>query len=120
MRTTLLTLALVLTSFAINAQPIQAAPTAEKILGDAYTQAAKENKNVLVMFHASWCIWCHKMDSSMNDNSCKNFFDDNYVVAHLDVMESPEKKDLENPAAMELLTRYKGADQGIPFWVVID
>jgi thioredoxin-related protein len=122
----LLTLLIVTVSFAGAQTPgdskmVEQPPqSADEIVLNACKHAAKENKNVLVMFHASWCVWCHKMDSSMNDKSCKKFFDDNYVVAHLVVMESPQKKNLENPAAMELLTRYNGADQGIPFWVVID
>ena len=95
-------------------------PSADEIVKNACKQAAKESKNVLIMFHASWCVWCHRMDSSMNDASCKKFFDDNYVTAHLVVMESKGKENLENPAAMELLTSYNGANQGIPFWVVLD
>jgi len=105
----------------IDSKSISVAPlSADEIVQNACKQASRENKNVMVMFHASWCIWCHRMDSSMNDNSCKKFFDDNYVTAHIVVMESKGKENLENPAGMELLTRYNGANQGIPFWVVID
>ena len=72
------------------------------------------------MFHASWCVWCHRMDSSMNDNSCKKFFDENYVTTHLVIMESKGKENLENPGGMDLLAKYNGTNQGIPFWVVLD
>src|SRR5215213_5002348 len=60
------------------------------------------------------------MDSSMSDKSVKNFFEKNYVVTHVTVLESDNKKALENPGALELLTRYKGADLGIPYWLVFD
>ena len=60
------------------------------------------------------------MDSSINDKSCKKFFDDNYVIEHLVVYESKDKKILENPGAIELLTKYHGNDEGIPFWLVFD
>lgn len=103
---------------AIHAQ--QAPQTAEQILNEAYKQAAKEKKNVFVMFHASWCGWCHKMDDSMNDESVKKYFDDNFVIRHLVVYESKGKEALENPGALELLTKYKGNDQGIPYWFVFD
>ena len=53
--------------------------SATEILNEANAQAAKENKNVFVIFHASWCGWCHKMDSAMNDPVCKKFFDDNFI-----------------------------------------
>jgi thioredoxin-related protein len=100
--------------------PAQTPPSAEQVLKEAQAEAVKQNKNVFIIFHASWCGWCHKMDSSMNDRSCKRFFDDNYVIRHLVVQESKNKKNLENPGAMELLTRYNGADQGIPYWLVFD
>ncbi|MEJ0102395.1 MAG: thioredoxin family protein [Bacteroidota bacterium] len=93
---------------------------AEAVLKNAYALAAKENKNVFIIFHASWCGWCHKMDSSMNDKLCKKFFDDNYIIRHLVVQESKNKKNLENPGAMDLLAKHNGSDQGIPFWLVFD
>jgi len=104
--------------FTSQAQPKPLA--ADEILHEAMQVAAKEHKNILIVFHASWCGWCHKMDSSLNDKDCKKFFDDNYVIRHLVVYESKDKKDLENPGAFELLTRYHGNDEGIPFWLVFD
>jgi thioredoxin-related protein len=106
--------------FFSQAQTNTASPSADEIVQNARKQAEKENKNVLLMFHASWCVWCHKMDSSMNDASCKKFFDDNFVIAHLVVMESADKKNLETPVAMETLTLFNGDKKEIPFWVILD
>lgn len=104
----------------VTAAKAQEAPkSTEVILREAYKQAAKENKKVFVIFHASWCGWCHKMDEAMNDASCKELFANNYVIRHLVVLEH-ENKALENPGAMELLTKYHGDKQGIPFWLVLD
>jgi len=94
--------------------------SADEIIQEAMQQAAKEKKNVLIIFHASWCGWCHKMDSSINDKACKKFFDDNYVIRHLVVDESKDKKSLENPGADELRTKYNGDNEGIPFWLIFD
>ena len=94
--------------------------SANEIMKEAFFSAKKQNKKVLVMFHASWCGWCHKMDTSLNDASVKKFFDDNFVVRHLVVLESKEKKAIENPGAIEMLTKYEGKDQGIPYWLVFD
>jgi len=94
--------------------------SSDVILKEAYQQASKEKKNVFILFHASWCGWCHKMDTSMNDLKVKNFFTDNYVIRHLVVYESNNKKQLENPGALELLKKYKGDDQGIPYWFIFD
>jgi thioredoxin-related protein len=95
-------------------------PAAEKVLNNAYAQASKENKKVILMFHASWCGWCKKMDASLVDPVCKKMFDDNYVIAHLDVMEQPVKAHLENPGAMAVMTKYGGEKSGLPFWLVLD
>lgn len=100
----------------VKAQP---AP-ADVVLKEAYRQAAKEGKNVFVIFHASWCGWCHKMDTSMNDPSCQQFFNDNYIVRHLVVNESKDKQQLENPGAEGLKVKYNGEGQGIPFWLIFD
>jgi thiol-disulfide isomerase/thioredoxin len=98
----------------------QSPEPAEAILKEAGSVAAKENKNVFVLFHASWCGWCHKMDTAMNDNSVKRFFTDNYVIRHLVVYESKGKENLENPGALDLLKKYKGDEKGIPYWLIFD
>jgi len=94
--------------------------SADEIMQEALQQAAREKKNVLIIFHASWCGWCHKMDSSINDKSCRKFFDNNYVIRHLVVDESRDKKNLENPGADEFRAKYHGEGQGIPFWLIFD
>jgi len=99
----------------------QKAPlSSEEIMKEAFTSAKKQNKKVLVMFHASWCGWCHKMDTSLNDASVKKFFDDNFVIRHLVVFESKGKENFENPGALEMLTKHNGKDEGIPFWLIFD
>jgi hypothetical protein len=59
------------------------------------------------------------MDTAMNAPACKAYFTKNYVIAHLVVLESANKKNLENPGAMEMMKKYKGGG-GIPFWLIFD
>lgn len=94
-------------------------PSASAIMKEAKAEAAKTDKNIFVIFHASWCIWCHRMDTAMNDETVKSFFDRNYVIRHLTVDESDNKKDLENPGAAALRTKYNGDKQGIPYWLIL-
>jgi thioredoxin-related protein len=111
----LLSLGLVIGS-SVNAKVLPA----KKIMTKAYAEAAKDNKKVMVIFHASWCGWCKRMDSLMNVPETKNLFDKNFVIRHLVVQEVPAKKQLENPGAAELMNKYNGEKQGIPFWLIFD
>lgn len=98
----------------------QSPPSAEELIRTACVKAAAEKKKVFVLFHASWCVWCHKMDTAMNDPSIRQFFEDNYIITHLVVYEMEGKKHLENPGALGLLQKYKGNDLGIPYWIIFD
>lgn len=114
-------LVLILTLFTgFNLYAQTTPPAATSVLKKAVLDARSQNKKVLLMFHASWCGWCHRMDSSLNDLSCKKFFDDNFVIEHITVLENKGKENLENPGGLELMLKYNGKDQGLPYWVVLD
>lgn len=95
-------------------------PTAATLMADAQKKAAKENKKIFVKFRASWCGWCKRMDEFMNRPEFKNIFLDNYVIVALTVMESKDKKDLENLGADKLMADWGGAQAGLPFTVILD
>lgn len=117
MRSIFLSFALLLT---IAAQAQQAPPAADEVVKEACAKAAKNQKKVFIIFHASWCGWCHRMDTAMNDPSCKKAFTDNYEIRHITVMENAAHKADENPGGKELLARYEGDKSGIPFWFILD
>lgn len=104
----------------MNASAQTGSPTADTVMQRALRKAKTENKNLFIIFHASWCGWCHKMDTAMNDPVCKKYFDDNYIIEHLTILESKNKKHLENPGAEALYKKYAPEDSGIPFWLVYD
>ncbi|MGD0340743.1 MAG: thioredoxin family protein [Bacteroidales bacterium] len=98
----------------------EAPEPAAKILEKAYKQAAKEKKNVFVIFHASWCGWCRKMEASLNDPSCSEYFQRSYVLVHLTVLENGDLKKTENPGAEDMFKKYAGDKSGIPFFLIFD
>lgn len=89
------------------------------VLEKAMLQAKKEKKNVFVMYHASWCGWCKKMEANLQNEAIKPYFDKNYVTTFLTVQERKDKS-LENPGADEILKKYKADQSGIPFWQIYD
>jgi thiol-disulfide isomerase/thioredoxin len=93
---------------------------AEVVLKKALTEAKSKNKNVLLIFHASWCKWCHVMEKNMNLPETKPIFEKKFVTAYLDVQEMGEKKKLENPGGQEIMNKYKGENAGLPFWLVLN
>ncbi len=111
-----LIIAALLMSGAVLSQPLP--ESAESLLSKACKQAANEKKNVFVIFHASWCGWCKKMEASINDPVCSDFFKKNFVFVHLVVLESRDKKNLENPGATEMFNKYAGGNSGIPFFLI--
>jgi len=94
--------------------------TVDAILEEAYEQATLEDKSVMVIFHASWCTWCKKMDQNLQDERIKSMMESNYVITHLTVNESKDKKHLETPGGGLFLKRYNGAKAGLPFWLIFD
>lgn len=106
--------------FAVSIRAQTKPRSAGEVIKEAQSEALKAHKNIFIIFHASWCVWCRKMDAAMNDKSIKGFFDKNYVIKHLTIDESPEKKMFENPGAEELRTKYMGDHQGIPYWFIIN
>ena len=96
------------------------AQTATEILAKAQNQAKIENKNIFLIFHASWCGWCKKMEKNMDDPIVKPYFDSNYVKTFITVQERAEKKNLETPGGAEINEKLGGKDQGLPFWVILD
>ncbi|AZA48915.1 DUF255 domain-containing protein [Chryseobacterium carnipullorum] len=89
-------------------------------LNKALKEAKAQKKNVLLVFHASWCGWCKLMEKNMNLPETKPIFENKFVTTYIDVQERGEKKKLENPGGQELMNKYKGENAGLPFWLILN
>jgi thiol-disulfide isomerase/thioredoxin len=87
-------------------------------MAKAQANAAKRGTHVMVIFHASWCGWCKKLDAFMARPAYKQLFADNYEIVHLDVLENGDKKALENPGGGDVMKKYGGEGAGLP-WIFI-
>jgi thioredoxin-related protein len=95
--------------------------SAQTILTAAVNQAAASHKTVLVMFHASWCSWCKRLDTAFVNPELQGIINEHFVVTHIDVLERKEKIALvENPGGAALLKSWGGEKSGIPFLVFLD
>jgi len=92
---------------------------ARTLMTEAYAKAKREKKNVMVIFHASWCGWCKKMDAMLESPEFKSTFENSYVITHVDVLEQPAKKGLENTGGEEIMAQLGGKDAGLPFFAIL-
>lgn len=96
-------------------------PVAANIVVDqACKRAANEHKSVMLIYHASWCGWCKKLDSVLDKPAVKAIVDKYFVVTHLTVLESDAHKAEENPGGMDMLKAQGGEKAGLPFIVMLD
>lgn len=95
-------------------------PSTDRILADASKKAKASGKNVLVIFHASWCGWCHRFDAFLADKTGQKVAKGLEIV-HITVLESkPEKKPDENPGGLEFMEKLGGKDAGLPFMAIVN
>ena len=95
--------------------------SAQTILTTALTEAQSAHKNVLLIFHATWCGWCKRLETAFNDTTIKSIIDDNYIIAKLDVNERGEKiQSYENPGGQDIMSDFGGKNAGLPFLVFLN
>lgn len=93
---------------------------ATKVVDEAVERAKAESKTVWVDFGASWCGWCRKLEAFLAAPEVKDIIEKHYLIVPLTVMESANKKALENPGGEEVMKELGGDGAGLPFYAFLD
>ncbi len=94
--------------------------SSKELISKAQADAKKGGKNVLVIFHASWCGWCHRFDKFLDTTEEGKIVKSGLEVVHITVLESKEHKADENAGGLELMEQLGGKDAGLPFMAILD
>lgn len=103
--------------------PSQSAPQpAQTIIARSIKEAKTSHKRVFLLFHATWCGWCKRLDKAIGEPDINKILTANYVITHLDVLEhdAAKKARFENPGADKILETLGGAKSGLPFYAILD
>lgn len=112
---------LILCASAVCRAATDAPQPADQVLAAAETTAAGQHKDVWVIFGASWCGWCHKLDNFINEPDVRPIVDQHFVIVHLTVDEHGDKTGLDSPGGDKLRKRLGGSDaSGLPFFAFLD
>ena len=95
--------------------------SSKELLAKASQDGAKSGKNVLVIFHASWCGWCHRFDKFLETTEEGKLVKSGLEIVHVTVLENdPKEKANENEGGLDLMAQLGGKDAGLPFMAIMD
>ena len=94
-------------------------PSASQVMSEAKAQAASQHKGILLIFGASWCGWCRKLEQLDSVPEVSVILDKNDIIVHLTVLEHKDKAQLDNPGAEELM-KSLGGQGSLPFFAFLD
>lgn len=111
---------ILLVAFTVTLAAQTKPPAASEVLSKGVQAAKAQDKNLLIVFGASWCSWCKRLDAMLESPEVGKLFHDNYVIEHMTIQESKDKLHLENPGGQELVNSSGGTGSGVPVYLFFD
>jgi thiol:disulfide interchange protein len=98
------------------ARPYEDGADAGPLIETALAEARAENKRVLLMFGANWCVWCRRLEwVFQNDASVSAALREGWKIVHVDVGTG------DSGTNAEVVARYGNpVENGLPCLVVLD
>jgi thioredoxin-related protein len=99
---------------------------ANQVFEDAKAQAAQQHRLIFLVFGASWCGPCHRMDAFLVAPEIRQILEKYFVLAKLNVEEKAGKHpELESPGGEDLAAKLGGANAkggvvGVPYFLFLD
>ena len=96
--------------------------SATALVAQEAAAAAAEDRRLLVMFFASWCPWCRRLNATFTDPAVAPLLDAHVRILHLRVEErAPAMAALGLSEADALYRGWAGGDPpGLPFLAALD
>jgi len=92
--------------------------SADVLVSSAQEQARQSEKNVIVVFRASWCRYCRRLEAMLSDPEVRAVLDARFQIVWLQVLEPPARKAEETPGAVKLMQSWGGTG-GLPFYAIL-
>lgn len=98
---------------------------ANEVLAGAKSQATRQHKRIFLIFGASWCEDCHRLDAFLAAPEIRVILDKFYVITRITVAEeNGGNPTLNNPGGLDMLAKFGGVAPGgvvnIPFISILD
>ena len=94
---------------------------AETVLEAAQKKAKKEHKGIFLVFGASWCGPCKRLDMFLNEPTNRSVIEKYFVVTRLTVAEQyGGNPKLNTPGGEKLFARFGGPGNSVPFVVLLN
>jgi thioredoxin-related protein len=114
-------LLVIISCFAADPARGSAPESARTLVNAAVAGAHESGKAVLIVFRASWCGWCKRLENALESSGIRKIIDEHFVVVKLNVFERGDKvQTIENPGARTIVAEYGGEKSGLPFLVFLD
>jgi thiol:disulfide interchange protein len=97
----------------INPNLYKTDANAPREIRDAVATAARQQKNVLLVFGGNWCIDCHVLDRAFHQPRIEPLLQSNFLVVHVDVGRYDKNLQLAKKYHVDL-------EKGVPSVAVLD